>query len=144
MSTRRDVLTKRLGWMPKVWLAAREALRQDDGVAAVTFQHVPPECLRLRRYLRDIEGIEYFSVTYGGCVVDGNRSMSAVNLDRRINETDLVRGSCRISAYTIWHLMVRIMCKDATLNSVEWKRCNPYPELILFDAGEDVQPYNHD
>jgi hypothetical protein len=70
--------------------------------------------------------------------------MSAVNLDRRLNEADLVRGSCRPSVSTIWHLMIRIMCKDTTLDSVEWKRSNPYPELILFDASEDVKPYNHD
>jgi hypothetical protein len=43
--------------MLKVWLAAREALRQDAGFPAVTFQRVLPECLRLPHYLGDLEDI---------------------------------------------------------------------------------------
>jgi hypothetical protein len=144
MSTRRDALAKQLSWMPKVWLATREAFRQNAGAPAFTFQRVLPEYLRLPQYLRDLERIDYFSVTYGVRTADRNRSKRAVILDRRLNEAELVRGSCRTSVYVFWHLMIRIMCEDTTLKSIEWKRSNPYPELMLFRAGGDVEPYNHD
>jgi len=105
ISLRRDILQKKLGWMPKVWLAALEAHRLADDYQIVSFELKSPESLELPAEFQCLTGTQYFFSSRGPVNNNKDVAIHKPGLDPRLVRADLLTYSCTNAVYTFRHII---------------------------------------
>jgi hypothetical protein len=137
-STRLNKLRKQLQWMRPVSLTAQVAHHLASETHITDFTLKTPSELDLPTYLKDLDDIEYFRVTYS------STNTSNPTLRPQLAEAALLSQTCICAVYTLWHILQCILSSDADLKHIRWMRRNQCPDFVTFDADREVEPNSHD